>query len=55
MDISFGLSVAATIAGLIMYYVASNKTMEVGRLMFFAGLLATLLKIAGRAGFHISG
>ena len=54
MDISFAISIAVMIAGLILYFIAAPpKPCEVGRLMFFAGLLAALLKFAGRAALHI--
>ena len=53
MDISFAISIAVMIAGLILYLVAAGKPNELGRIMFAAGLLAALLKFAGRAALHI--
>lgn len=39
-----GLSVLVAIVGLLMYALAVNaKPQEIGRIMFFSGLLATLL------------
>lgn len=56
MDISLALSVAALVAGVVLYFVAkAPKPMEIGRLMFFAGLLASLLRFAGHAALHIGG
>lgn len=53
MDISFAISVAVLIAGLILYLVASGKPSDIGRIMFAAGLLAALLRFAARAALHI--
>lgn len=53
MDLTFAISIAVMIAGLVIYFVSSAKPMEIGKLMFFAGLLAALLKFAGRASLHV--
>lgn len=54
MNLSLAISVAVMIAGLIMYLLAAPpKPQEIGRLMFFAGLLAALLKFAGEASLRI--
>ena len=53
MNLSFGLSIAVTLAGLILYWVGSTKPAEIGRIMFAMGLLATLLKFAGQASLHV--
>lgn len=54
MNLSFGLSVAVMLAGLVMYWMSSgSKPQEVGRIMFAMGLLATLLKFAGQASLHL--
>lgn len=54
MDISFALSIAVLIAGLVIYLVVKEgKAVEVGRLMFFAGLLVTLLRFGGHAALHV--
>lgn len=46
------LSIAIAIIGVIMYAIATNpKAMEIGRIMFFCGLLAFLLNF----GQHIVG
>jgi len=53
MNISVALSIAVMLAGLILYLVAAPpKPQEVGRLMFFAGLLVSLLRFAGVATLH---
>ena len=50
MDIAIWLPVAAAIVGALLYFLAANpKVMEVGRLMYFAGLFVALLHLAGRA------
>ncbi len=54
MDLSLAISVAVLIGGLVLYLVsAAPKPSEVGRIMFFAGLLAALLKFAGSASLRI--
>jgi Na+/phosphate symporter len=54
MNLSFALSVAVCIAGVILYFVsAASKPQEVGRIMFAMGLLATLLKFAGEASLRV--
>lgn len=56
MNISFAIPIAVMIVGLILYYfIASAKTQEVGRLMFFAGMFVAMLKFAGSASLHIGG
>ncbi len=42
------LSVAIAIVGLLMYALSANgKVQEIGRIMFFSGLLAFLLNLGG--------
>ena len=54
MNISFGLSMAVTLVGLALYLLSgAGKRQDLGRIMFAAGLLATLLKFAGTAALHI--
>lgn len=54
MNLSFGLSIAVMVAGLVLYLVsAAPKPQEVGRIMFAMGLLATLLRFAGQASLHV--
>lgn len=54
MDLYFALSVVVMVAGLILYLVAAPpKPQEIGRLMFFAGLLVALLRFAGHASLRI--
>jgi len=46
------LAIAAVVAlvGLVVYVLASNaKAQEIGRILFFAGVLALLLLFGGRA------
>lgn len=52
MNLTFGLPVAVMLAGLIV--MAMNKRWaEIAYIAFAMGLLATLLKVAGSAGFHL--
>lgn len=54
MDISFAFPAAVSLAGAALYLIASApKVVEIGRLLFFAGLLVFLLHFAGRAALHI--
>lgn len=54
MNLSFGLSVAVMLAGLIV--MAMNKRWaEIAYVAFAMGLLATLLRMAGSASLHIGG
>jgi len=39
------LSLAIALVGLVMYALTNNKMMEVGRIMFWTGLLAFLLQV----------
>lgn len=56
MDISIALPFLVAVAGLALFVFASGaKSVEVGRLMFFGGLLAGLLRFAGHAALHIGG
>lgn len=54
MNLSFALSVAVLVAGLVVYLLSSQpKPQEVGRIMFAMGLLATLLRFAATAALHV--
>jgi hypothetical protein len=48
------IPLAVCLVGLLLYVLASNpKVAEVGRLMFFAGLLAALLASGGKWSVHL--
>lgn len=53
---TIALSIAVMLVGLAVYLLTSTpKPMELGRLMFFAGLLVALLRFAGAATVHLGG
>lgn len=52
MDISLALSVVSLVAGLVLYLISTGKVQDVGRIMFAAGLLATLLRFGGHVALH---
>lgn len=52
MDISIGLDLAVLIIGLCIYGLTVGKAVEIGRLMFFAGLLAVLFHASGTLHLH---
>lgn len=54
MNLSFGLSVAVMLAGLVMMAI-NKRWAEIAYIAFAMGLLATLLKMAGVASLHIGG
>lgn len=46
MDLHLALSVVVLIVGLVLYrFAPGDKAQQVGRIMFAAGLLATLLEV----------
>lgn len=57
MNLSFIVALVVMIVGGIMYRVSFTgpKTQEIGRLMFFAGLLVVLFRLASGAALHITG
>lgn len=54
MNLSFGLSAAVMLAGLIAMAL-KGRWSEIAYIAFAMGLLATLLKMAGSASLHIGG
>ena len=46
-EVTLALSAVVGVVGLITFLVAKEKASEIGRVMFGAGLLATLLQFAG--------
>lgn len=53
MDISLAISLVVMFVGLFIYWFSVGKLLEIGRIMFFSGLLAALLKFSGHAALHI--
>lgn len=48
MDLTIGIDLVVLIAGLCLYlFIQTGKGIEVGRLMFFAGLFAMLFHTSG--------
>lgn len=48
MMITILLPLAVCLVGALVYALASGKAVELGRIMFFCGLLATLLHLSAR-------
>lgn len=54
MTISLALPILAWILGLLLYFLPLNpKIQEVGRILFFCGILATLFLFGGSGGLRI--
>lgn len=53
MVLFFTLSVVVMVVGLVLMLVATGKAQDIGRCMFHAGLVVTLLLGGGHAWLHI--